>query len=51
MTKEVLKNISFFEEMHFPRSKRGWIEAFDYAFIAPPQYKGMWKEMLLSIDG
>lgn len=23
---------------------------FDYSFIAPPQYKGMWEEMLLKVD-
>jgi 16S rRNA (guanine(966)-N(2))-methyltransferase RsmD len=23
---------------------------FDYIFIAPPQYKGMWEEMLLKVD-
>ncbi len=25
--------------------------AFDYVFIAPPQYKGMWKQALRAVDG
>lgn len=30
--------------------QRGKPEAFEYIYIAPPQYKGMWKEALLTID-
>ena len=30
--------------------ERGLRNAYDYIFIAPPQYKGMWKEMLQRID-
>jgi 16S rRNA (guanine(966)-N(2))-methyltransferase RsmD len=25
-------------------------ESFEYIYVAPPQYKGMWKEVLLAID-
>jgi 16S rRNA (guanine966-N2)-methyltransferase len=25
-------------------------EAFEYIYVAPPQYKGMWKEILLALD-
>lgn len=25
-------------------------EAFEYIYVAPPQYKGMWKEVLLGLD-
>lgn len=25
-------------------------EAFEYIYVAPPQYKGMWKEVLLALD-
>jgi 16S rRNA G966 N2-methylase RsmD len=25
-------------------------KSFDYIFIAPPQYKGMWEEMLIKVD-
>lgn len=26
-------------------------EAFEYIYVAPPQYKGLWKEVLLTLDG
>ncbi len=34
----------------FAYLRRGKPEGFEYIYIAPPQYKGMWKEALLSID-
>lgn len=34
----------------FAYLQRGKPEAFEYIYVAPPQYKGMWKEALLSID-
>jgi 16S rRNA (guanine(966)-N(2))-methyltransferase RsmD len=30
--------------------EKGLNHSFDYAFVAPPQYKGMWKKMLLLLD-
>lgn len=30
--------------------EKGFEIKFDYVFIAPPQYKGIWKDMLLSLD-
>ncbi len=30
--------------------QRAQPEAFEYVFVAPPQYKGMWKETLLALD-
>lgn len=34
----------------FAYLKRTPAEAFEYIFIAPPQYRGVWKEALLALD-
>lgn len=34
----------------FAYLQRSQPEAFEYVFVAPPQYKGMWKEALLALD-
>lgn len=31
--------------------RRQDLEAFEYIYVAPPQYKGMWKTVLLALDG
>lgn len=34
----------------FAYLQRAPVEAFEYIYLAPPQYKGMWKEALLALD-
>ena len=34
----------------FSYTERSAAQAFDYIYIAPPQYKGLWKRALLSLD-
>jgi 16S rRNA (guanine(966)-N(2))-methyltransferase RsmD len=34
----------------FSIMERDQDKSFDYIFIAPPQYKGMWEEMLIKVD-
>jgi 16S rRNA (guanine966-N2)-methyltransferase len=41
---EVLRTDAF---VYLQRPK---LEAFEYIFVAPPQYKSMWKETLLTLD-
>lgn len=41
---EVVRTDAF----HFLR--RPQPEAFEYVFVAPPQYRGIWKEVLLALD-
>lgn len=49
MTKEQGK-YEVFQGDAFAIIERDLERQFDYIFIAPPQYKGMWDEMLLKVD-
>ncbi len=51
MLKEPAEKYKLLRGDAFSEIEKSWEKNFDYAFIAPPQYKELWKKMLLSIDG